>query len=249
MKSEEAPIISVVIACYNQGIYLSDALNSLEKQTFQNWEGIIVNDGSTDGTEEIALEYVKKDERFKYVFQENGGVSKARNIGAAQALGTYILPLDADDKLEETYIEKALSHFTHHPETLLVYCQWGFFGEATNHSQVSYKGYAKLLVNNEIFCSSVFRKSDMLRIGGFDEDMHLGLEDWEFYIRLLDEQSIVYQIQEPLFFYRIKAISKNVTAAQNIAEVENYIYQKHIRRYSLYYGSAILPLRLSLIHI
>ena len=70
MKSEEAPIISVVIACYNQGIYLSDALNSLEKQTFQNWEGIIVNDGSTDGTEEIALEYVKKDERFKYVFQE-----------------------------------------------------------------------------------------------------------------------------------------------------------------------------------
>ena len=54
MKSEEAPIISVVIACYNQGIYLSDALNSLEKQTFQNWEGIIVNDGSTDGTEEIA---------------------------------------------------------------------------------------------------------------------------------------------------------------------------------------------------
>ena len=104
MKSEEAPIISVVIACYNQGIYLSDALNSLEKQTFQNWEGIIVNDGSTDGTEEIALEYVKKDERFKYVFQENGGVSKARNIGAAQALGTYILPLDADDKLEETYI-------------------------------------------------------------------------------------------------------------------------------------------------
>lgn len=243
MKSEKAPIISVVIACYNQGIYLSDALNSLEKQTFQNWEGIIVNDGSTDGTEEIALEYVKKDERFKYVFQENGGVSKARNIGAAQALGTYILPLDADDKLEETYIEKALSHFTHHPETLLVYCQWGFFGEATNHSQVSYKGYAKLLVNNEIFCSSVFRKSDMLRIGGFDEDMHLGLEDWEFYIRLLDEQSIVYQIQEPLFFYRIKAISKNVTAAQNIAEVENYIYQKHIRRYSLYYGSAILPLR------
>ena len=59
MKYEEAPIISVVIACYNQGIYLSDALNSLEKQTFQNWEGIIVNDGSTDNTEEIALEYVK----------------------------------------------------------------------------------------------------------------------------------------------------------------------------------------------
>ncbi len=83
----------------------------------------------------------------------------------------------------------------------------------------------------------------MLRIGGFDEDMHLGLEDWEFYIRLLDEQSVVYQIQEPLFFYRIKAVSKNVTAAQNIAEVENYIYQKHIRRYSLYYGSAILSLR------
>lgn len=206
MKSEEAPIISVVIACYNQGIYLSDALNSLEKQTFQNWE---------DHRKWWVYWWYRRnsfgicEEGWKVQICLSGkwGVSKARNIGAAQALGTYILPLDADDKLEETYIEKALSHFTHHPETLLVYCQWAF-GEATNHSQVSYKGYAKLLVNNEIFCSSVFRKSDMLRIGGFDEDMHLGLEDWEFYIRLLDEQSVVYQIQEPLFFYRIKAVSK-----------------------------------------
>lgn len=243
MKSEEPPVISVIIACYNQGIYLSDALNSLIDQTFQNWEGIIVNDGSTDNTADVAMEYVEKDERFKYVFQENGGVSKARNTGAAKALGIYILPLDADDKLANTYIEKALSHFDLYPNTLLVYSQWEFFGEMTKHEQVSYKGYAKLLVNNEIFCSSIFRKRDMFRIGGFDENMHLGLEDWEFYIRLLNEQSIVHQIKEPLFFYRIKKKSRNVTAAQNITEVENYIYQKHINLYSMYYGSAILSLR------
>ena len=72
MKSEEAPIISVVIACYNQGIYLSDALNSLEKQTFQNWEGIIVNDGSTDGTEEIALEYVRRMRGSNMSFRKMG---------------------------------------------------------------------------------------------------------------------------------------------------------------------------------
>lgn len=243
MESKEPPIISVIIACFNQGVYLSDALNSLKEQTFQNWEGIIVNDGSSDNTEDVALEFVNKDERFKYFCQENGGVSKARNVGVAQALGTYILPLDADDMLASTYIEKALFYFTNYPETLLVYSQWEYFGEMTDYKQVSYKGYAKLLVNNEIFCSSVFRKIDMLRIGGFDESMLLGLEDWEFYIRLLDEQSIVYQIQEPLFYYRIKTVSRNKLVAHNISEVENYIYQKHIHLYSLYYGSAILPLR------
>lgn len=243
MKSEEYPIISVVVACYNQGVYLPDALNSLMEQSFQNWEGIIVNDGSTDDTEKVALDYVGRDKRFKYVCQENGGVSKARNVGAAHALGTYILPLDADDKLETTYIEKALSYFACHPETSLVYCQWEFFGEATDYNKVAYKGYAQLLVNNEIFCSSVFRKSDMLRIGGFDEQMHIGFEDWEFYIRLLDEHSVVYQIQEPLFFYRIKTASRNVTADKKFAEIETYIYQKHIERYLRYHGSAISSLR------
>lgn len=243
MKTKESPIISIVVACFNQGVYLPDALMSLENQTFQNWEGIIVNDGSTDNTEDIALSYVEKDKRFKYVSQENGGVSKARNVGILQASGTFILPLDADDKLASTYIEKAIAHFTCYPETRLVYSQWAFFGEATKHQQLSYKGYSKLLVNNEIFSSAIFRKEDALQIGGFDEGMHLGLEDWEFYIRLLDDQSVVYQIPEPLFFYRIKAVSKNVTAAQNVLTVEKYIYQKHIERYSYYYGSAILSLR------
>lgn len=85
-------------------------MNSLEKQTFQNWEGIIVNDGSTDGTEEIALEYVKKDEEVQICSFRKGGVSKARNIELTSVRYLYFT-FRCGRKLEETYIEKGLSAF------------------------------------------------------------------------------------------------------------------------------------------
>ena len=72
-------LVSVVIPCYNQAEYLPETLDSLIAQNYKNWEGIIVNDGSPDNTEEIALAYLEKDQRFKYFSKENGGLSSARN--------------------------------------------------------------------------------------------------------------------------------------------------------------------------
>ena len=77
----EKGMVSVIVPCYNQAIYLPEALNSLLAQTYQCWEAIVVNDGSPDETEKVALEYTRKDSRIKYVFKENGGLSSARNKG------------------------------------------------------------------------------------------------------------------------------------------------------------------------
>lgn len=107
-------MISIILPCYNQGIYLGEALESIIKQTYRNWEAIIVNDGSSDCTEEVALEYVAKDSRIHYFAQENKGVSAARNLGIEKALGKFVLPLDPDDMIAPTFIEKCMRMFKEH---------------------------------------------------------------------------------------------------------------------------------------
>ncbi|MEX8548566.1 MAG: glycosyltransferase family 2 protein [Mucilaginibacter sp.] len=95
------PLVSVIVPCYNYGSFLSDALDSVLSQTYDNWECILVNDGSTDDTEYIGKSYEKQDQRFKYIYQKNAGHSAARNKGLLTSKGKYIQFLDADDMLEK----------------------------------------------------------------------------------------------------------------------------------------------------
>src|SRR5690554_3213021 len=99
------PLISIIVTCYNQASYIDETLNSVLNQTYQNWECIIVNDGSTDTTEEVVSKWLKKDNRFQYIASTNKGVSNARNVGIEKAMGTYILPLDGDDVFGTHYVE------------------------------------------------------------------------------------------------------------------------------------------------
>ena len=242
MKQDSSPLISVVIPCYNQAVYLPETLNSLISQTYTRWEGIIVNDGSPDDTEEVALLYVDKDSRFKYIHKKNGGLSSARNLGIANASGEYILPLDSDDIIQPEYLNKAVEAFVENSTLDVVYCQEYCFGAISKMWDLPpYQGYEALLLNNAFFCSAVFRKSDCLQVGGYDEQMLQGYEDWEFFIRLLNKDSQVYQIPEPLFHYRIKEVSM-LTSSSRLdirLKLEDYIYQKHADKYSSCFGGVL----------
>lgn len=242
---EHRPLISVIVPCYNQAIFLPEALESLLKQTFQNWEVIIVDDGSPDNTKEVSCNYLARDCRFRYIYQDNAGLPAARNFGIANARGEYILPLDADDKIADTYIEKALKIFENTPQTTLVYCQVSYFGAQTGKWELSYGGYRELLMKNSIFCSAFYRKNDWLRIGGYDEKMLRGFEDWDFNIRLLGVDKIVCQIPEILFFYRIKEISMLTESSKgdNWLNTFTYIYQKSKNRYVEVFGDEVQMLR------
>lgn len=236
-------LVSVVIPCYNQAVYLSETLDSLLKQKYNLWEGIVVDDGSPDNTKQVALEYVEKDSRFKYVYKPNGGLSSARNKGISLAVGEFILPLDADDIIQPEYLEEAVNAFQKNPDTKLVYCLGQFFGERTGLWNLSYKGYKSLLIRNSLFCSVIYRREDALQIGGYDERMLLGYEDWEFLIRFLDESSVVHKIPQVLFYYRTKAVSMITEADKRREELEEYIYMKHHDKYFMYYGGTISGLR------
>ncbi|WP_294590399.1 glycosyltransferase family A protein [uncultured Bacteroides sp.] len=242
MKPKEQKLISVILPCYNQAIYLSEALDSVFQQSYQNWEAIVVNDGSSDDTEIVALEYVKRDPRVKYISKENGGLSSARNRGIELANGEFILPLDSDDIIKSEYMEEAIAAFENNSHIKLVYCQGFFFGTKNELWDLSYQGYKNLLLRNAIFCSAFFRKSDWVKIGGYDEKMLKGHEDWDFYIRLLENEGVVYQIQKPLFYYRIKESSLIGLATRKdvLLETEFYLYSKYESIYISYFDGGVL---------
>lgn len=96
--------ISIIVPCYNAAKYLPDLITSVQKQTMSDWELLIVDDGSKDNTHEIIKEYLN-DNRISYLFQNNAGVSKARNHGLDKAIGEYVTCVDADDWLEPDFIE------------------------------------------------------------------------------------------------------------------------------------------------
>ena len=122
------PLISVIVPCYNQAQYLDEALQSVLSQTYQHWECIIVNDGSLDDTEELTNKWLAKDNRFRYLYKENRGLSSARNYGIENAAGEFILPLDADDKIAANYILLAVQSFQEDSSLKIVYCKAEKFG-------------------------------------------------------------------------------------------------------------------------
>ena len=244
---KDQPLVSIIIPCYNQALYIAEALDSVLAQTYQNWEAFVIDDGSTDNLAAVVKPFLKKSQHIHYYYQSNGGVSKARNIGVKMSQGKYILPLDGDDVISPFYIERAVSYLEKNPECTLYYCQVDFFDEVNEHWPVAYKDYKNLLLYNSIFCSSVFRRADFDRVGGYDETFLLGLEDWEFYIRLLSSGGQVYQASDVLFLYRrhsSQAVSRNDTA-NNLRENEilEDIYLKNKKSYTRYFPIYIKCLR------
>jgi glycosyltransferase involved in cell wall biosynthesis len=235
-------LIGVIIACYNQQEYLSETISSVINQTYENWECIIVDDGSTDDSRQIAEEWARKEPRISVISQPNLGPSAARNVGIASSNAAYIVPLDGDDILLESYLELAMAYLNSHPETNLVYSQAEKFGDQNGFWHLMDFNYQTLLSRNMIFSTSVIKREDVLAIGGYDEKMLDGYEDWELWIRLLNEQSIVYKIPKVCFRYRIRNTARNnslVSNPERKKRVERYIYEKHKDRYRLFYPDII----------
>ena len=102
-------LVSVIMPAFNVEQYIAESVESVKKQSYQNWELIIINDGSTDDTRALAEKYSSNDQRIRCISKENEGVAVARNTGLAQAKGSYIAFLDADDLWHEDFLEKVMS--------------------------------------------------------------------------------------------------------------------------------------------
>jgi len=221
------PLISVIVPCYNQAQYLDECLQSVLDQTYTDWECIIVNDGSPDHTEEVAKKWLEKDNRFRYIYKENGGLSSARNAGIREAKGEWILPLDADDKIGNMYLELASLEFN--KDYSIIYSEAEFFEGEKGRWNLCEFSVNEMAKQNCIFCSAFFRKSSWEKVGGYDINLIYGLEDWEFWISIIRKVSTnVYKIPEICFFYRVKNVSmiKNLNTDKRKFTLD-YISNKH----------------------
>lgn len=236
----KSPVVSIVVPCYNVGPFLGETLESVLNQSYTNWECIIVNDGSPDNTHEVALEWEKKDERFIYLKLENGGVERARNKGIEKASGEYILPLDGDDKIASTFLEKTIQVFRDEPDTMLVYTLVELFEAKEGLWSLKKFSLRDLAAENMIVCTALYRKKEWIRTGGYDEGVKYHLEDWELWINMLKDGGKVVRIEEPLFFYRIRPLSGlRSQTPEKTAYMRKYITCKHCAFFQEQLGDVI----------
>lgn len=226
----ETPLVSIIVPCYNQGEYIAEALESVECQTYSNWECIIVDDGSTDNSKSEIKKFVDRDDRFRYIYQDNQGVVSARNNAIAASDGKYILPLDGDDKIVSTYLEMAVPILENDDNVGLVYCDVETFGIEHQNMWLRPVTLRNILAFGCCVNASVFRRKDFDIVGGFKEYMHNGWEDWEFFISIIELGRKAEKIERVLFYYRILPISRDRTI-ENRQNLHSEIVSRHAMAY------------------
>jgi|GEM_PF-1561645 len=225
------PLVSVIIPCYKLAQYLPDAVGSVIGQTCQDWECIIVNDGSPDNTSEVATEIIKANPSRNIILLEkkNGGVSDARNYGIGYSKGRYILPLDSDDMIHPEMLSKTVGFLQMHPEISVAYTDHVHFIDTNRYRVVPVPEHdsRQLLVQNCFAYCSLFRRNVWETVGGYSRNMIWGYEDWDFWLGCYEKGCQMRRVPEPLFFYRLQETSRSSTARHHDSELKAQIILNH----------------------
>src|SRR5215210_86401 len=184
--------VSVVIPCYNQARFLGEAIQSVLCQGYTDLEIIVVDDGSKDGTGEVASGYAKEDPRVRLIRQENRGLAAARNRGLAEAGGEYVVFLDSDDRLVSEALEVGVRELEAHPGCAFVsgICRKitadGSIVPGWEQFRVRDDPYLELLRSCPVYVPAVmYRRSVFDAVGGFDTS-YKAAEDYDLYYRILE---------------------------------------------------------------
>ncbi len=186
----KSPIVSVIMTVYNGEQYLAQAIDSVRKQSLDNFEFVIVDDGSNDRTPEILAEAQQADSRIKVISKPRLGRARALNVAWTQAKGAYIANLDVDDLAEPTRLEKQLAFLQQHPEVGLLGTSCKILDEETGQERVRRSMLADaelrkaLIRHNPFVHSSVMMPRRVLKaVGGYNEDFPVSI-DYELWVRI-----------------------------------------------------------------
>ena len=214
------PLISVVIPAYNAEQFLDETLESVLSQTYENWECIIVNDGSTDNTESVAKKWCEKDTRFRYFYKENSGASDTRNLGIKKARGEYIAFLDADDLYMPNFLEICLENLVEKDVDLVAPKMLEFWnvqnGVIEDEDKKDYlysgkEGIALFLHSNRLTMALLCKKSVMDEVGGFT--WHKKAEDLHCWLKVLFAGYKIYRLGE---YYAYRRMHNNSWSSMDI---------------------------------
>jgi len=193
------PLVSIIIPVYNYGRTLDRALMSVFNQTHKNIEIVVVDDGSTDEFTKIKLKNLDIP-NTKVIFQENGGPSKARNVGVKSSTGEYILPLDSDDLLHPSYVEECLKIIKQNKNYSPVYCDTIHEGQMKGVEKRPEWSKERLVNGPFIVNCSMFSREAFDSINGYDEELK-GWEDYDMWLRMMQKGYVGKRIPKPLFVY------------------------------------------------
>ena len=241
--------VSVIMPCYNDGKYIEEAIASVSAQTYKNIELIIVDDGSDDEATVNIINNLSS-EKIKVLHTNRLRPAGARNFGISKATGEYILPVDADDIIESEYIEKAVQIMDENENIGIVYCHADLFGESSGKWELPDYSTKSMLLDNVIFVTAMFRRADWEKIGGFNTNMHDGMEDYDFWLSIIELGRDVHQFPEIFFHYRIKPVSRTTNFQKNASVVQQTyrtIYHNHPELYEKYKDEYAVILRDALI--
>jgi glycosyltransferase involved in cell wall biosynthesis len=178
-------LVSIITPSWNCAAFIAETIRSIQAQTYTNWELLFQDDCSTDNSTQIVNNLISKNKNITLIKnQSNMGVIFSRNNGISNAAGEYILPLDGDDKIAPSYIEKAIKILESDETIGMVYCKSRFFGLKNKKCKIKPFSIDEILHKNCIFVTALFRKSTWEKVGGFKEYMKYGLEDWDFWLSI-----------------------------------------------------------------
>lgn len=222
-------LFSVIIPCYNQAHFLNEALASLATQNYSNWEAIVVNDGSTDNTPEVADIWCKKDSRIKFISTSNNGLSASRNKGIELSSGQYIAFLDADDKYEVTHLESMSKVLNDGFD--IVFSGYSYFIDKHPHCHTVNLNknlqFEQILKGNMVPPVSVaLKKSVLLHTGGFDISLN-SAEDWDLWIRCYKLNARFGVSDSATAFYRISSNSMSRQYSVMYHSLKHVFLQAH----------------------
>lgn len=204
--------ISVVMPAYNAALNLAAAVDSVLSQTFEKFELIIIDDGSSDNTLYIAKEYSLKDERIVVIPQENRGAAVARNTGISMARGKYIAFLDADDVWDSRKLDLHFNHLEANENLGMSFARVVYMmPDGTPTDRISSAKLTNITPKDFFFenlavtpSNSVCRKDALIQVGCFDESFqNLGFEDVELFLRIICSDWAIEGLDYPLIFYRL----------------------------------------------
>ena len=250
-------LVSVVIPAFNSSDYIKRAINSVLNQTYKKIEIIVVDDGSTDNTEEILSNYIKKKEII-YLKKKNGGPASARNLGIEKSRGNYIAFLDSDDIWEKTKIKKQLEVIYKKPKSIIFTARYFIDSKQEDSCRVySGKITKHLIKHNFIINSSVLIPAEILKNNLLNEGKRFfGIEDYELWLRLSPMYNFEY-LPEKLVGYTIHNDQITQKDKAQVPERVRYMYRKLIfskgfikysyflfaKLFSIYFGRSIGKLR------
>lgn len=221
------PKVSVVIPCYNHGHFVGRAVDSVWAQGVEDIEVLIIDDGSTvKETIDILNDFPKT--KATVLRKENGHLSSARNHGIRHAKSEYILLLDADDFFAPSFLRKAIPILDSNPEVGVVTCLTQNFGIRSDRPTVKTGGkLIDFLTANPCNASCLIRKKCWEEVGGFDETMKGGYEDWDFWIALTEKEWFIHSIPEHLFHYYVARNSMVVHSDRKRPKLIRRLVQNH----------------------